>query len=73
MITLAVVRIEKRNSRDSPEKRSAGNGGSLFWLQPGQLLPQGYVPISKNEDVKKCIHILADLVSNMTIKLMENG
>lgn len=70
---MAVVRVEKRNSRDAPEKRSAGNGGSLFWLQPGQVLPQGYFPISQNEDVKKCIHILADLVSNMTIKLMENG
>lgn len=70
---MAVVKVEKRNSRDAPQTRSANNGGSLFWLQPGQVLPTGYVPITKNEDVRKCIHILADLVSNMTIKLFENG
>jgi HK97 family phage portal protein len=36
------------------------------------LLPAGYMPVTKNEEVKKCIHKIADLVSNMTIMLMEN-
>ncbi len=70
---MAVVKVEKRNSRDAPAKRAANSAGSLFWLPPGEILPLGYTPISKNEDVQKCAHILADLVSDMTIKLMENG
>lgn len=37
------------------------------------LLPAGYLPITKNEEVKKCIHKIADLVSSMTIMLMENS
>jgi HK97 family phage portal protein len=37
------------------------------------LLPSGYIPITKNDEVKKCIHKIADLVSSMTIMLMENS
>ena len=31
------------------------------------------MPVTKNEEVKKCIHKIADLVCSMTIMLMENG
>ncbi len=48
-----------------------------LWLQGEDakniLMPSGYMPITKNEEVKKCIHKIADLVSSMTIMLMENS
>lgn len=48
-----------------------------FWLNGDEakniLLPNGYLPITKNEEIKKCIHKIADLVSSMTIMLMENN
>jgi len=48
-----------------------------LWLNGDEaksiLLPNGYMPITKNEEVKKCIHKIADLVSSMTIMLMENS
>ena len=47
-----------------------------IWLtgdDQNALVPSGYVPVTKNEEVKKCIHKIADLVSSMTIMLMENS
>jgi HK97 family phage portal protein len=48
-----------------------------LWLNGDEaknmLTPSGYTPITKNEEVKKCIHKIADLVSSMTIMLMENS
>lgn len=47
-----------------------------FWLSGGEakdiLCPKGYTPLIKNEEVIKCAGHIADLVSSMTLMLMEN-
>ena len=59
------------------KKQIRTNSPVALWLQGEEaqniLLPNGYLPITKNEEVKKCIHKIADLVSSMTIMLMENS
>jgi len=48
-----------------------------LWLNgddaKNMLLPTGYMSVTKNEEIRKCIHKIADLVSSMTIMLMENS
>jgi HK97 family phage portal protein len=64
----------KKNKR--LHKRQSSSPVAL-WLNGDEaqniLLPNGYLPITKNEEIKKCIHKIADLVSSMTIMLMENS
>ena len=44
-----------------------------IFLRGSEELPEEYVSIDRNEVVRRCIHRIADTVSNMTIMLMSNG
>lgn len=63
-----------RAGNKKKEKRE--NSGLTCFLrlgdESGEIIP-GYIPLSKNAQVVQCANIIADLVSSMTIMLMQNG
>jgi HK97 family phage portal protein len=76
------LKLFERNVKGSisfgkKKKQTRTNSPIALWLQGEEaqniLMPSGYLPITKNEEVKKCIHKIADLVSSMTIMLMANS
>lgn len=60
---------KKNRTRDAPSYKALWLAGE----EDGNKILPGYVPLSCQPDVMQCIDKIADPVSNMTIKLMENG
>lgn len=54
-------------------QQSRADPVAIFLSGSDDILPTGYVSIDNNEVVMRCIHKVADIVSNMTLMLMENG
>lgn len=69
MIKTAIFPKRKdHQSRDAPKSNIC-----YIFNDSECIFPEGYTPLAKNERVQKCVYIIADLVSSMTLHLMQNS
>ena len=58
--------------RNPFKKREKQNSWAYFIRNADEFLPLGYTSLQNSDEIKRCVKVIADYVSNMTIMLMEN-
>ena len=66
--TKVTVKRADNQSRDAPS-----NNICYIFNNSESIFPEGYTPLAQNEQVQKCVYIIANLVSSMTLHLMQNS